>query len=825
MLLFAELVSGQVQGDAKAKPNKDDPTSSDIAINTPIPTEAEKQASQKNSWGLLPPGADPENRLFIPFARHLVQDQKQFWTYPLHARRDDAKYFLPFLAFTSVAVASDSWITKQVPASPSQLKHSLDFSNYALYSLIGGAGGAYVWGHITHNDHLSETGFLAGEAAINSTAITYALKGLTQRPRPLDGNGTAGFFRGGSSFPSEHAAIAWSTASILAHEYPGALTKLLAYGLASGITISRVTSKQHFASDVIVGSALGWYMGRQAYRAHHDPELGGSGWGSSASRDYASEGHSSGSKGSPSVPLDSWVYPAFERLAAWGYLQTEMLGERPWTRRECVRLLEEASTTIPVDDTDDGEAAKIYESLRDEFEGEQDKLDSGKNLGLRLDSLYTRITNISGAPLTDSYNFGTTIVNDYGRPFQEGANSYSGLSSYGTAGPFAFYACAEYQHSPSAPGPSMAVRQAVASALGVPIMPPSTFAEINRPQLVEGYVSLALKGFQFSFGKQSLWWGPTETGSMIWSTNAEPITMFRISTPEPFKLPSILKWLGPIRTEFFLGQLRGHQYILDSSGVVGPVLFKQQPYIQGQKLSMKPTPNLELGFSRTVIFSGSGHAFTFHSFWKSFASFGDHSGPLVASNDAGDRRSAFDINYRIPHLRKWLAAYSDSFCDDDVLPLAAPTRCAWSFGLYLPQFPGLPKLDFRAEGVFTDVSGLHTGVPGRNYTNGVYDSGYTNYGDIIGNWVGREGRGVQLWTTYWFSPQNKIQLGYRHQGVNPDFLQGGRLDDISLRSDLTAGKSLMVSGVIQHEKWSFPLLSVDTKSNLSISLTITYRPK
>src|SRR6266498_1835797 len=151
MLLFAELVSGQVQGDAKAKPNKHDPTSSDIAINTPIPTEAEKQASQKNSWGLLPPGADPENRLFIPFARHLVQDQKQFWTYPLHARRDDAKYFLPFLAFTSVAVASDSWITKQVPASPSQLKHGHHIRIERLNSAAAPSGrkwhrGFFPWG-------------------------------------------------------------------------------------------------------------------------------------------------------------------------------------------------------------------------------------------------------------------------------------------------------------------------------------------------------------------------------------------------------------------------------------------------------------------------------------------------------------------------------------------------------------------------------------------------------------------------------------------------------------------------------------------------------
>src|SRR5262249_28450026 len=160
-------------------------------------------------------------------------DQKQFWTYPLHAQRGDAKYFLPFVAITGAFIASDSWLSRQVPDSPSQLKRSNDFSNYAVYALVAGAGSSYLWGHIKGDDHASESGLLAGEAAIGSTAIAYAFSGITQRPTPLDANGSARFFRGGGSFPSNHAAVAWSTASVLAHEYPGTFPKLLLYGLAS----------------------------------------------------------------------------------------------------------------------------------------------------------------------------------------------------------------------------------------------------------------------------------------------------------------------------------------------------------------------------------------------------------------------------------------------------------------------------------------------------------------------------------------------------------------------------------------------------------------
>ena len=776
-----------------------------------------------SNWGLLPPGEDPQNRIGWSFLKHLGRDQQTFWTSPLHLSREGTERALPFLAFAGTLIAADSWISKQVPDSPSQLKHSQNFSDFAMYSLVGTAGAAFVWGHFTRNDHLREAGFLSTEAAINSTVVSYALKGLTQRPRPEVGNGNGTFFQGGSSFPSEHSAVAWSVASVLAHEYPGPLTKLLAYGLASGITVTRVTGKQHFPSDVVVGSALGWYLGRQIYRAHHDPELGGTGWGSSAPQPGEPKQHSPENMGSPYVPLDSWIYPAFERLAAWGYVQTEMMGQRPWTRMECARLLEEAGPRMSDDEPSGRQAADVYRSLQGEFLSEQSTLDGGPNLDLRVESVYGRVTSISGAPLTDSYNFGSTIVNNYGRPFQEGANTYSGLSGDGTAGPFSFYLRAEYQHTPFAAGSPADVRQAVASQEGVPAAAYTSFPASDRARILEGYVSLTLRGIQFSFGKQALWWGPTETGSMMWSTNAEPITMLRISTPTPFRLPSFLHWLGPARSEFFLGQLAGQQYIVNANGVVGPNAFQPQPYVHGQKLSFKPTPNLEFGFSRTVVLGGLGHPFTLGTFWKSFSALGSAAGSGVSvSGDEGDRRSGFDFSYRLPHLRKYATLYSDSFCDDDVSPLAAPTRCAWSPGLYLSQLPRMPKFDFRAEGVYTDVPGL---ALGSNYQNIIYRSGYTNYGDMIGNWVGRAGRGVQLWSTYWLSPQSKIQLGYRHQGVDRDFLKGGRLDDISLRSDFMLRPDLALSATAQYERWNFPLLAPTTKSNLAVSLGFTFYPK
>ena len=75
--------------------------------------------------------------------------------------------------------------------------------------------------------------------------------------------------------------------------------------------------------------------------------------------------------------------------------------------------------------------------------------------------------------------------------------------------------------------------------------------------MLDAYVGLMFSNWQVTFGRQSLWWGPGDGGPMMLSDNAVPLNMFRINRVTPFKLPSVLGWLGPLRLEFFLGQLSG----------------------------------------------------------------------------------------------------------------------------------------------------------------------------------------------------------------------------------------------------------------------------
>jgi membrane-associated phospholipid phosphatase len=776
----------------------------------------------ENQPSFLPAGEDPENRLVTPFLEHLALDQKQFWATPFHLDREDAKYLVPFAAFTGALIAGDSWISRQVPAS--QINRSKSISDYATYSLIGAAGASYLWGHFTHNDHLGETGFLAGQAAFESAAVTYLLKTMTQRPRPLVGNGKGTFYQGGTSFPSEHSAIAWSIASVVAHEYPGTWTKIAAYGLASTVTLTRVTDKQHFSSDVVVGSALGWYLARQIYRAHHDPEVGGTGWGNFEKNSYTHEGEkvrNPANMGSPYVPLDSWIYPAFSRLIALGSVRSANVGIRPWTRMECARLLEEARAQLGDDALPGSEAQNVYQALAEEFVAEAERLDGSPNLAVRLDSVYTRSTGISGTPLRDGYHFGQTITNDYGRPYGEGFNNVTGVAGHAVAGPFSFYFRGEYQHAPGSPSAPAQVLQAIANAdLTLPVS--NATPNIDRLRLVEGAIALNFHNLQISFGKQGWWLGPGDSGSLLLSNNASSFLMLKLDNVSPYRIPLLSKVLGPVRTEYFLGQLSGTQFELNGSSLVGPGNIKPQPFLDGVKISFKPTPNLEIGMGATAMFAGPGLPFTWTNFIKTFY-FHTNTGPTVNGNNPAKRASAVDVSYRIPHLRNWLTVYCDALAVDEISPIGS-SRPVLNPGFYIPQFPKLHKLELRAEGIHEPLTSEF--APGFVYYGlRRYRSGYTNDGQLLGSWIGRAGRGGQAWLTYSFSPRDKFQLGYRQQEVSRLFIGGGRSVDYSARVETMLRHDIGLSGFLQYEQWKFPVLAPGRQIDFTSSFQLTFYPK
>lgn len=523
-----------------------------------------------------------------------------------------------------------------------------------------------------------------------------------------------------------------------------------------------------------------------------------------------------GTTASTEVPLDHWSYMVVERLANEGTIQSVLLAHKPWTRAEFARLIQEG-----IEGQHDGACSAAVgcsaelQALQQEYRAELEALDGLLAPEVAVEQLYVRVGGIVGQPLNDGYHFAQTLVNDMGRPYGEGFNGIVGARLRAAWGRFAFYLQGEFQAAPRTPALPAATLAQIAAFDGVPPATPAASPATFRPKLLDAYMTLDLGGTQISFGRQSLWWGNSRSGALMLSNNAEPITMVRIKRRHPVKLPSVLGFLGPVQGEFFLGQLAGHRFI-DGAPIPS---HGTQPFIHGQRFSFKPTPNLEFGFSRTGIFAGHGYPFTASSLARSLFSVKNPSGP----SEPGDRRSGFDFRYRIPGLRQWLVLYNDAFTEDEFSPIAYPRRSAMNPGLHLVKFPGYERLDVRVEGVYTNLPGLRGA--GVYYFNGRYRSGYTNEGNLLGSWIGRQGHGVQAWSTYHFSPTNTFTVGFRSATVDRSFIGGGNLRDLSGKWAWEVNPQMGLKVFVQAERTNFPVLSSAPRRNVAAELQFSYRPK
>jgi hypothetical protein len=358
-------------------------------------------------------------------------------------------------------------------------------------------------------------------------------------------------------------------------------------------------------------------------------------------------------------------------------------------------------------------------------------------------------------------------------------------------------------------------------------LPPSTpRPSVSQLALLDAYVGLTFSDWQITFGRQSLWWGAGDGGPLMFSDNAAPLDMFRVNRVSPVTLPSILRHLGPMRSEFFLGQVRGQEFIQGLGIVTGSFAspFNPQPMIHGERFSFKPTRNFEFGFSRTALFAGRGVPFTLGTLRTSMLSTGNGAPGTVS--DPGDRRSGLDWSYRLPRLRDWLTFYGDAFAEDQFSPIAYMDRSAIRAGLYLSHVPTIAKLDLRVEGVYTDLPAGGALSHGFFYFNVRYLNGYTSNGDLLASWIGREGQGAQAWTNYWFNARNRVQINFRHQKVSQQFIPGGgTLTDVGARGDYWTRFNVGISASVQYEHWTFPVIQPNPATNVTASVQISFEPQ
>jgi membrane-associated phospholipid phosphatase len=263
-------------------------------------TQSDKAAAEKNREAAAAEGSETtltvkpgaptiktkdieEEKKIAPWKRlprYVLQDQKAIWTSPFHTAKSDVKWWVIFAGATAALVATDKTTSRQLPNTDVQVSVATWTSRLgAAYSLLPISGGFYFVGLGAKNERFRETGILGFEALAASTLVENAIKLTTRRERPLDGNGNGDFWSQkasfwNASFPSGHAINAWALASVVAHEYRHPLiVPIIAYGLATTVDVSRLAARRHFASDVLIGSGMGWFIGDYIYVRRHNRDL------------------------------------------------------------------------------------------------------------------------------------------------------------------------------------------------------------------------------------------------------------------------------------------------------------------------------------------------------------------------------------------------------------------------------------------------------------------------------------------------------------------------------------------------------------------------
>ena len=138
---------------------------------------------------------------------------------------------------------------------------------------VGVAASVYIGAIIADSPKYKELGEMLGESVLLADATTFVLKQAIGRGRPFAAGEKDSFrpfqFKSDyDSMPSMHTSSSFAMASVLASTSESYLTKLSYYAAATFVGFSRIYKDKHWASDIVLGAAVGELCGRIVTRYH-----------------------------------------------------------------------------------------------------------------------------------------------------------------------------------------------------------------------------------------------------------------------------------------------------------------------------------------------------------------------------------------------------------------------------------------------------------------------------------------------------------------------------------------------------------------------------
>ena len=443
----------------------------------------------------------------------------------------------------------------------------------------------------------------------------------------------------------------------------------------------------------------------------------------------------------------SWVYDALEKIVLAGLAEQALLNSKPLSRVEAARIVAQAVRRLEWDKYGDynhrGYLEEMVYQLVEEFGPEL------AEMGVRTPLNRNVAVGYFGGKPIDHAGFGMgsasrsqKTVNNFGQRLKKGANATSTLDGRIQIGDFlSFYYQPEF------------IRD----------------SDVSRGQLLNGYGKLTLGNAELEVGRDSLWWGPGFRGSMSFSNNALPLDQIKLGSAEPFRLPWLLSYLGPVKTNLFVAQLEEDRDFSRAN-------------VSGWRVGFAPSRFAEFGFNRMFQFGGKG---------RGSPNPGQFLQLLVTQGSDNPRSPvnvnnvmSFDGTLRIPDVERFIliardaAFYFDFGWDDTLFGLIVPDKPGGIAGTYLTGLFGDPKLDLRIE--YAKTSKIQ-------FTHGLYTSGFTNRGSVLSHFIGTQGSDFYAKLTRWISPD--LLLGFQGAksqiGSTETPLSANLVDSLSFGFDIS----------------------------------------
>jgi membrane-associated phospholipid phosphatase len=208
--------------------------------------------------------------------KDIKSEASDFLSTPADTENNGLIYTVAAAGATGLTFAFDNNIRDMLQGSKSKtLDKATNIGNTIgnPFVHIGIAAVLYGGGILADSPKYKEEGQMLGEALFLSDASTFILGNAIGRGRPYATNSKGDFkpFQFNSNFdsmPSMHTSSAFATASILSATTDSTPAKILYYAAATFVGFSRIYSDKHWASDVVLGAAIGELSGIVVMKYH-----------------------------------------------------------------------------------------------------------------------------------------------------------------------------------------------------------------------------------------------------------------------------------------------------------------------------------------------------------------------------------------------------------------------------------------------------------------------------------------------------------------------------------------------------------------------------